>query len=83
MSKKAILEVAMSNLQIWQGLAQSWGPCMPIWQFIILTLDFNLLVDTEITKCLSDYHQNFAKVNPLTLSQYSFVNKSYITITKT
>ena len=30
-SKKAILEVAMSNLQKWQGFAQSWGPRMPIW----------------------------------------------------
>ena len=30
-SKKAILEVATSNLQKWPGFAQSWGPCMPIW----------------------------------------------------
>ena len=28
-SKKAILEVATSNLQK-RGFAQSWGPCMPI-----------------------------------------------------
>ena len=28
--KKAILEVATSNLQKWRGFAQSWGPCMPI-----------------------------------------------------
>ena len=30
-SKKAILEVATSNLQKWRGFAQSWGPCMLIW----------------------------------------------------
>jgi hypothetical protein len=30
--KKAILEVATSNLQKWRDFAQSWGPCMPIWQ---------------------------------------------------
>ena len=29
-SKKAILEVAMSNLQKSQGSGQSWDPCMPI-----------------------------------------------------
>ena len=30
-SKKAILEVATSNLQKWPGSGKSWGPCMPIW----------------------------------------------------
>ena len=34
-SKKAILEVATSNLQKWRGFAQSCGPCMPIWHPLI------------------------------------------------
>ena len=34
-SKKAILEVATSNLQKRRGFAQSWGPCMPIWHLLI------------------------------------------------
>ena len=34
-SKKAILEVATSNLQKWWGFVQSWGPCMPIWHLLL------------------------------------------------
>ena len=37
-SKKAILKVATSNLQKWRGSGQSWGPCMPIWNPLIVYL---------------------------------------------
>ena len=30
-SRKAILDVATSNLQKWQDFSKSLGPCMPIW----------------------------------------------------
>ena len=37
-SKKAILEVATSNLQKWRDFAQSWCPCMLIWHPLTSTL---------------------------------------------
>ena len=47
-SKKAILEVATSNLQKWRGFAQSWGPCMPIWHHVNCTFYTFLCMNVRV-----------------------------------
>ena len=49
-SKKAILEVSTSNFQKRQGFAQSWGPCMPIWQPLPTCFLFSLQPAPMVTK---------------------------------
>ena len=54
-SKKAILEVATSNLQKWRGFAQSLGPFVPIWHPLFLRIHKILTFLKERSQSLASF----------------------------